>query len=289
MDDANGFGKEPVEREKTTKPARVLIIGAGSRGNAYARAIDEATTAVVAAVAEPEVFQREQFGQRYIWRNDAKSGPGQEFVDWKEFCIYEQSRRRRVAVADCNGRSGEENEPGVDAAIVCVLDDMHREALVDLASLQLHVLSEKPLSTSLSNCLDIYSSLLPRGPDSAPDRIFGIGHVLRYSPCFMMLRKLLLERRIIGDVISMDHTEPVGWWHFSHSVSPLTARSSDPVSPIPLTSLLFVCVHVCMRECDFCDDIVMLITLFRYAQKVRERQLEERIPDCTVFAHQELP
>ncbi|KAI9663389.1 MAG: hypothetical protein M1831_002673 [Alyxoria varia] len=178
MHDAN----DPcIDNKEAIEPVRVLIIGAGSRGNAYARAIDEATNAVVAAVAEPEVFQREQFGQRYIWKHDTKPGPGQEFADWKEFCTYEQSRRRRAAAAGRNGGVGEEEEeeeeeeePGVDAAVVCVLDDMHRQALADLAPLQLHILSEKPLSTSLSNCLDIYSSLMPGGPSSAPQRIFGI-------------------------------------------------------------------------------------------------------------------
>lgn len=33
----------------------------------------------------------------------------------------------------------------------------------------------------------------------------------------MLLRKLLLEDAIIGELLSVEHTEPVGWWHFSHS------------------------------------------------------------------------
>ncbi|EGS23364.1 uncharacterized protein CTHT_0010320 [Thermochaetoides thermophila DSM 1495] len=33
----------------------------------------------------------------------------------------------------------------------------------------------------------------------------------------MLLRKLLLKDRVIGDVLSVVHTEPVGWWHFAHS------------------------------------------------------------------------
>jgi predicted dehydrogenase len=47
--------------------------------------------------------------------------------------------------------------------------------------------------------------------------IFGIGHVLRYSPLNVMLRKLVREDKVIGDVVSLEHTEPIGWWHMTHS------------------------------------------------------------------------
>ena len=47
--------------------------------------------------------------------------------------------------------------------------------------------------------------------------VFGICHVLRYSPHNMLLRELLLEKEVVGDVLSIEHVEPVGWWHFSHS------------------------------------------------------------------------
>jgi hypothetical protein len=47
--------------------------------------------------------------------------------------------------------------------------------------------------------------------------VFAVGFVLRYSYFFMLLRKLVREERVVGDVVSVDHTEPVGWWHFRHS------------------------------------------------------------------------
>jgi predicted dehydrogenase len=49
------------------------------------------------------------------------------------------------------------------------------------------------------------------------ETVFGICHVLRYSPHNMMLRHLVLDQGVIGDVLSIEHVEPVGWWHFSHS------------------------------------------------------------------------
>jgi predicted dehydrogenase len=49
------------------------------------------------------------------------------------------------------------------------------------------------------------------------DPIFGICHVLRYSPHNMLLRHLVREKEVVGDILSIEHCEPVGWWHFSHS------------------------------------------------------------------------
>lgn len=76
---------------------------------------------------------------------------------------------------------------------------------------------EKPLATSLSECLTIYNAFHPSNTSAPPSKIFSIGHVLRYSPHNMLLRKLLLEDSIIGEILSLEHTEPIGWWHFSHS------------------------------------------------------------------------
>ena len=71
-------------------PVRVLIIGAGSRGTAYAEGTSEATNCVIAAVAEPVRYKREVFGGRFIWGGDGgkKEGEGQEFEGWREWVEY---------------------------------------------------------------------------------------------------------------------------------------------------------------------------------------------------------
>ncbi len=184
-------------------PPRILIIGAGSRGKHYSRAICESSNGVVAAVAEPVHYKRHFLGSRYIWGEGKLPRAGQQFISWRDFLAYETDRR------SCAQR-GKKVLAGVDAVFVCVQDEMHREVVVGLAPLGLHIMCEKPLATSLADCLDIWRAV---GQNS----IFSIGHVLRYSPHNMMLRKLLVEDRVIGDVLSVNHTEPVGWWHFTHS------------------------------------------------------------------------
>ncbi|KAL8777372.1 MAG: hypothetical protein Q9213_007889 [Squamulea squamosa] len=187
---------------------KVLIIGAGARGNAYAQAVTYSTNACVYAVADPVQQKRDTLGRKYIWKHDDPL-KGQSFSHWKDFLEYECLRRAK-------GVKGEAVETGVDGVFICTLDNMHAEIIVGLASLNLHLMSEKPLATTLEDCLKIYRALQPPF-DESTSAVFSIGHVLHYSPHNILLRKLLLEDGVIGELVSIEHTEPVGWWHFSHS------------------------------------------------------------------------
>ncbi|KAM0330085.1 hypothetical protein ACHAQA_004256 [Verticillium albo-atrum] len=202
-------------------PPRFLVVGAGSRGYAYAGAIHEDTKAVIAAVAEPIPYKRTEFGRDFIWGADGSPGEGQSFPDWNAFLAYETARRAAAA-------AGESVPPGVDGVLICVLDEMHREVIMALAPLGLHTLCEKPLVTTLEHCLDIHRAL-------KPSTLFSVGHVLRYSPHNMLLRRLLLSERAIGDIVSIEHTEPVGWWHYAHSYVRGNWRREAATAPSLLT------------------------------------------------------
>jgi len=188
-------------------PPRILVIGAGSRGNAYAKAVGTSTNGILVAVAEPIAYKRQRLGEAYIW-GKSRPSEGQSFDGWKSYLTYELERRERAA-------RGEDVPEGIDAVFICTLDEQHMEVIVGLAPLEIHVMCEKPLATTLEDCVKIYKALSSR--NGKQSKIFSIGHVLRYSPHNMLLRKLLLQERVIGDVLSVNHTEPVGWWHFTHS------------------------------------------------------------------------
>ncbi|KJX98097.1 NAD binding Rossmann fold oxidoreductase like protein, partial [Zymoseptoria brevis] len=207
--------------DNTYKP-RLLIIGAGSRGNAYARAVVDSGLGIVAAIAEPIAFKRKQLGSQYIWK-DSKRTPEQEFEGWRQFIQCEYQRRKDES-------AGIPVPPGVDGAFICVHDEHHIDVLTAIIPLGLHLMAEKPLATTLQDCLSIQSLL-----QSYPPRIFAIGHVLRYSPHNMLLHHLLREKRVIGDILSIEHTEPVGWWHFSHSYVRGHWRKESTTAPSLLT------------------------------------------------------
>ncbi|GIJ87797.1 hypothetical protein Asppvi_006710 [Aspergillus pseudoviridinutans] len=210
----------PSRPLRSHKPLRFLVIGAGSRGTAYARAVTTTTPARIHAVAEPHDFKRADFGRKYIWGEKGRPADGQEFSDWREWLEWETRRRQSQTLPDeSQGVDG----GGVDGVFICTLDETHVEIVTAIAPLGLHILCEKPLALSLGDCLAVYKALSPSdsgaasGKASGGDKIFSIGHVLRYSPHNILLRKLLLLDRAIGDIVSLEHTEPVGWWHFSHS------------------------------------------------------------------------
>lgn len=220
--DSNSL-RPPPPPPMSTKPPRILVIGAGSRGRTYARATVSSSNGIVVAVAEPDEYKRQQFGRNFIHgTNEVLAGA--LFPDWRDFVTWEISRREKE-------KAGEDVPEGVDAAFVCVLDEMHHEVVVGLAPLGLHVMCEKPLATTLKDCVDMYHALAPH----QKDKVFSVGHVLRYSPHNIMLRKLLLEDKAIGDILSVVHTEPVGWWHFSHSYVRGNWRKESTTAPSLLT------------------------------------------------------
>jgi predicted dehydrogenase len=191
-------------------PPRLLIIGAGSRGTAFGKAIQNSSNGICVGVVEPITLKRKQFCRRYVsgWEESGSAG-GQEFEDWEEFLVWETGRRSKAL-------RGEDVQEGCDGVFICVQDRLHKAVILGLAPLGIHIMCEKPLATDLDDCVSIYKTLRQTS-GSIPTQLFSIGHVLRYSPHNMLLRKLLLEDNIIGDVMSINHTEPVGWWHFAHS------------------------------------------------------------------------
>lgn len=196
------------EHAQEVRKINFLIIGAGSRGNAYASALKECRSHFpnrIVAIADPIASKREALGRKCV-RWDAAI---HLYDTWQQFVEDETARQRKTG-------SHQRSLYAVDGVFVCTLDETHVEIITALAPLGLHIMSEKPLATTLADCLKIYRCLQPPGTDT-PSKVFSIGHVLRYSPHNMLLRQLIVEDDVIGDVLSIEHTEPVGWWHFAHS------------------------------------------------------------------------
>ena len=129
----------------------ILIIGAGSRGNAYASGLQQcenATSLHVGAIAEPIKTKRVIFKREYVRQHELC----QLYKSWEGFVEFETGRQKREAC-------GEDGSGAVDGVFVCALDEMPAEIITALAPLALHVLSKKPLAATFNDCLKIDKSL----------------------------------------------------------------------------------------------------------------------------------
>jgi predicted dehydrogenase len=166
------------------KPITLAIVGGGMRGETYGRfALEHPDLAKVVAVAEPRQFQRESLAKAHgIPTNHV-------FCSWESLAIAP-----RLA----------------DAVIIATQDQMHLAPMLALAPKGYAVLIEKPMSTNLEECEQIVACAKEHG------NLFAVCHVLLYTEYTMRL-KALLNTGLIGEIVSIQHLEPVGWWHQAHS------------------------------------------------------------------------
>ncbi|MBN2047125.1 MAG: Gfo/Idh/MocA family oxidoreductase [Anaerolineaceae bacterium] len=163
---------------------KVVIIGAGSRGQTYASyALDHPEKMRVVGVAEPRDYYREKMAvEHHIPAENV-------YADWKELAA-----RDRFA----------------DAVIIATQDAMHVEPAVAFAAKKYDMLLEKPMAPTREGCEQIIEAV------KSNDILFGVCHVLRYTAYTRKLKELI-DSGAIGEVISIDRVEPVGYWHMAHS------------------------------------------------------------------------
>ena len=66
------------------------------------------------------------------------------------------------------------------------------------------------MAVTLADCVDIARLV------EESRLIFGVGHVLRYSP-YNVSMKEIIDSGAIGDIVNIQHIEPIGFEHFAHS------------------------------------------------------------------------
>lgn len=178
-----------------------VLIGAGARGGAYARyALDYPHELDVVAVAEADPVRRDKFAQDH-------NIPQERCYESWELLLKEP----RMA----------------DIAIICTQDRMHHGPTMQALKQKYHVLLEKPMSPSPEECLDMERMAAEQG------RLLTICHVLRYTPFWSTIKKVIQEGRI-GEIVSIQLNENVGYWHIAHSFVRGNWNNSDKSSPMIL-------------------------------------------------------
>ncbi len=179
-------------------PITLAILGAGNRGrHTYGRyALDHPAGARVVAVADPDATRRAAMA--------AEHGAAAH-ATWRELLAAHRP----------------------DMVVVATPDREHVAPTLAALALDLHVLLEKPIAPTAPELKAVLA---------AADRSAGtvtVAHVLRYTPFFATVRRLLDDGRI-GRLVTIHHAENIGWWHFAHSFVRGNWRSASRAAPMLL-------------------------------------------------------
>jgi len=174
-------------------PVTIAIVGCGNRGKAYsAYALAEPTKCKVVAIAEPRPKTRKLMAEAHTVDKTLIFNSWQDLLKASEDTIKTVGKRL------------------ADAVLVAVQDRMHLEVTLAFAQQGYHILCEKPMATSIDDCIKMEAAVKKAGI------IFGMGHVLRYSPYNKAVSEIVLSGQL-GQLINVVHIEPVGYFHFAHS------------------------------------------------------------------------
>lgn len=176
----------------------LAVAGAGLRSLGYARRAVADGQARIVAVAEPRADARNRFAAEFAVPAEMT------FVGWEELLAGP-----RVA----------------EAIVIGTQDAMHAEPAIAAAALGYHILLEKPMATSENDCVRIADAVQRAGV------LLAVCHVLRYTPYTQALMQVV-DAGGVGDIVSVQHLEPVGWWHQAHSFVRGNWRREDESSPM---------------------------------------------------------
>ncbi len=188
------------------KQYKVIIIGAGGRGYNYAQQMlllpDKYQ---IIGVADPIKERRDDVKRMH-------NIPEENCFDsWESILSIEKF---------------------ADIAVISTMDHMHYEPAMKAIALGYNLLLEKPVAQTAKECMNIALAAQKYHVEVL------VCHVLRYTPFYSTIKKLLLDDTI-GKVMSVVAVEAVGHIHYSHSYTRGDWHREDEATPM----LLAKCCH----------------------------------------------
>ena len=98
------------------------------------------------------------------------------------------------------------NFPGVSWVMVFSPNALHKEHILAAFKAGKNVFSEKPLATTIGDCIDIYDACKASG------KLFATGFVLRYAPLYRRVKEMLDSGKF-GKIVSINADENVPPYH----------------------------------------------------------------------------
>ncbi len=191
------------ERLKLERPIKIIVLGAGSRGwgaySSYGLKLPEELQVV--GVAEPIPYRRERMSKAF---NIPKK---HQFETWEH--VFEHPKF-------------------ADAVMVTTPDDLHYGPAMAALNAGYDMLLEKAIAQSWEECNDILKLAEKK------NAIVAVCHVLRYTPYFRKMKEVI-DNGEIGEVVSIQHLEPIERIHMSHSFVRGNWGNSKKSNPIILS------------------------------------------------------
>ena len=180
------------------------VVGLGGRASAYLSALQELypNEHQVVAVADPDPVKQARA------RNDYGLQDNQIFDT--DLDLMDQPRLS-------------------DVAIVATQDKLHLRDIRGLLAKGYDLILEKPVATTLEELQEIAAV-----SKSFPDQMVAVCHVLRHTVFFGEIRRILESGRF-GPVVSIQHNENIGYYHFAHSYVRGPWNNSETSGPLTLT------------------------------------------------------
>lgn len=192
---------EPSGYAPFDKPVTAIVCGAGNRGNVYGDyAIAYPDKLDIVGVAEPITIRNERYTRKHAIPQENR------FKTWED--VFSRPKF-------------------ADAIIITTPDNLHYGPCMKALAMGYDVLLEKPISPSEKECRDILALA------KKTERIVAVCHVLRYAPYFVKLRELI-QSKAIGEIVSIQHLEPIEHTHMSHSYVRGNWHNSIQTTPIIL-------------------------------------------------------
>jgi hypothetical protein len=183
------------------KAVTAITIGAGNRGMVYGSFAAKFPKEMdIIGVAEPIKYRNDRYAK--IHNIEDKN----RFDTWED--VF---KRPKFA----------------DAVIISTPDNLHYEPCMKALEMGYDILLEKPISPSEKECRSILALAKKTG------RIVAVCHVLRYAPYFVKMKELI-EKGAIGEIISVQHFEPIEHTHMAHSYVRGNWHNSKQTTPIIL-------------------------------------------------------
>ncbi|MFD1037216.1 Gfo/Idh/MocA family protein [Virgibacillus byunsanensis] len=164
---------------------KAALLGAGNRGMfAYGSyALDRPNEIQFVAIAEPNTKKREKFAETHGIEEDMQFSNWEDLLDNPKLC---------------------------DVLLVCTQDRNHYEPTMKALDIGYDILLEKPMSPNPSETLEMAEKA------HQCNQILTVCHVLRYSTFFSELKSIIDDNKI-GDIMSIQWNENVGYYHQAHS------------------------------------------------------------------------